>query len=99
MVEDVEIITDRQPGDTAFRHAVGEAYQYYTVVNVETLAVQKNRNVVRQLYDYSCGSAALTTILHFYLCRNFHASQVMEGLLPFGYTERIDERRGFSLLD
>ncbi len=99
MVKDVAIITDRQPGDTAFRHAVGEAYQYDTVVNVEPLAVQKNRNVVRQQYDYSCGSAALTTILDFYLGRNFQERQVMEGLLHFGETERIVERRGFSLLD
>lgn len=99
MVKDVALITDRKPGDTAIRHAVGESYQYDKVVNVEPLAVQKNRNVVRQQYDYSCGSAALTTVLDFYLGRNFQERQVMEGLLRFGETDRIVERRGFSLLD
>ena len=57
------------------------------------------RNVVRQQFDYSCGSAALTTILNHYLGRNFTERQVMEGLLRFGETEQIVERRGFSLLD
>lgn len=99
MVKEVGIIPDRKPGDTAIRHAVGQPYQYDTVVNVEPLVVQKNRNVVRQQYDYSCGSAALTTVLDFYLGRNFQERQVMEGLLRFGETERIIERRGFSLLD
>lgn len=99
MVKEIAIIADRKPGDTTIRHAVGEAYQYDTVVNVEPLMVQRNRNVVRQQYDYSCGSAALTTVLDFYLGRNFQERQVMEGLLRFGETERIVERRGFSLLD
>ncbi len=99
MVKEIGIITDRKPGDTTIRHAVGESYQYDTVINVEPLVVQKNRNVVRQQYDYSCGSAALTTVLDFYLGRNFQERQVMEGLLRFGETERIIERRGFSLLD
>ena len=56
-------------------------------------------NIVRQAYDYSCGSAALTTLLDFYLGRNFQERQVMEGLLQFGDAEKIAERRGFSLLD
>ena len=96
MVKEIAIISDRKPGDTIIRHAVGESYQYDTAVNVEPLVVQKNRNVVRQQYDYSCGSAALTTLLDFYLGRNFQERQVMEGLLRFGETERIVERRGFS---
>lgn len=99
MVNEVAIVPDRKPGDTVVRVAVQEHYQYDTVVNVEPLVVQKFRNVVRQQYDYSCGSAALTTLLDFYLGRNFQERQVMEGLLRFGETERIVQRRGFSLLD
>lgn len=68
-------------------------------MNVEPLAAQRFKNVVRQAYDYSCGSAALTTLLNHYLGRNFQERQVMEGLLRFGETERIVQRRGFSLLD
>ena len=68
-------------------------------VTVRPVSEFQYRNVVRQQYDYSCGSAALTTILNHYLGRNFTERQVMEGLLRFGETEQIVERRGFSLLD
>ncbi|EAT10837.1 C39 family peptidase [Bermanella marisrubri] len=67
--------------------------------SIEPLSEYRFNNVVRQAYDYSCGSAALTTLLDFYLGRNFQERQVMEGLLQFGDTEKIVERRGFSLLD
>tara|TARA_B100001109_G_scaffold255900_1_gene262840 strand:- start:50313 stop:51248 length:936 start_codon:yes stop_codon:yes gene_type:complete len=99
MVHEFAIVNDRPQGDTVYRVAVNEEYQHDEVVNVEPLVRQKFRNVVRQAYDYSCGSAALTTLLDFYLGRNFQERQVMEGLLRFGETERIVQRRGFSLLD
>lgn len=66
---------------------------------VEPLSEVRYRNIVRQAYDYSCGSAALTTVLQHYLGRNFQERQVMEGLLHYGENERIVERRGFSMLD
>src|SRR5690606_38227586 len=56
-------------------------------------------HVVHQAYDYSCGSAALTTVLNKYLGHSFDERQVMEGLLRFGETQKIVARRGFSLLD
>lgn len=68
-------------------------------VRVEPLVEQKFRNIVRQAYDYSCGSAALTTVLAYYLGRNLTERQVMEGLLHYGESERIVERRAFSMLD
>ena len=60
---------------------------------VEPLVEQKFRNIVRQAYDYSCGSAALTTVLNFYVGRSLTERQVMEGLLHYGESERIVERR------
>lgn len=66
---------------------------------IEPLVEQKFRNIVRQAYDYSCGSAALTTILNFYLGRNLSERQVMEGLLHYGESDRIVSRRAFSMLD
>jgi len=99
MAHELAIVNEREQGDTVVRVAVGEDYQNDMVVNVEPLASKKFKNVVRQAYDYSCGSAALTTLLDFYLGRNFQERQVMEGLLRFGETERIVERRGFSMLD
>ena len=62
-------------------------------------SVVKYHGIVRQAYDYSCGSAALTTLLNGYLGRQFNERQIMEGLLRFGETDKIVERRGFSLLD
>lgn len=59
----------------------------------------KYHNVVHQAFDYSCGSAALTTVLNEYLGRQFKERQIMEGLLRFGETDKIIQRRGFSLLD
>jgi predicted double-glycine peptidase len=66
---------------------------------IEPLTELRFNNVIRQAYDYSCGSAALTTLLDYYLGRNFQERQVMEGLLQFGDAEKIAARRGFSLLD
>ena len=59
------------------------------------------RGIVRQAYDYSCGSAALTTLLNGYVNVgvNLTEQQVMDGLLKFGETDKIVERRSFSLLD
>jgi uncharacterized protein len=68
-------------------------------VVIEPLSQQQFRNVIRQAYDYSCGSAALTTLLDYFLGRNLEERQVMEGLLHFGEADKIVERRGFSLLD
>lgn len=99
IVNELAIVPDRKDGDLVYRVASQDVNQRDEVVNVEPLSVQKFNNVVRQAYDYSCGSAALTTVLDFYLGRNFQERQVMEGLLRFGETERIVQRRGFSLLD
>ncbi|MFE8071573.1 C39 family peptidase [Marinobacteraceae bacterium S3BR75-40.1] len=68
-------------------------------VKVEPLIEQRYRNIVRQAYDYSCGAAALTTVFRYYLGRDLNERQVMEGLLHYGESERIVERRAFSMLD
>ncbi len=57
------------------------------------------RGIVRQAYDYSCGSAALTTLLNGYVGTQLTEQQTMNGLLRFGEYQRIIERRSFSLLD
>ncbi|MCC2637310.1 MAG: peptidase [Moraxellaceae bacterium] len=68
-------------------------------VVVRPLVEQQFRNIAHQAYDYSCGSAALTTVLNGYLSRRFEEKQIMEGLLKYGEYEKIVQRRGFSLLD
>ena len=56
-------------------------------------------NIVHQTYDYSCGSAALATLLNYYLGEDFEERQVIQGLLKHGDSEKIAQRRAFSLLD
>ncbi|GLK90104.1 C39 family peptidase [Pseudomonas turukhanskensis] len=68
-------------------------------VTLEPMSQLQFRNVIRQAYDYSCGSAALTTMLDYFLGRDLQERQVMEGLLRYGEADKIVERRGFSLLD
>lgn len=68
-------------------------------VQVRPLVEQQFRNIAHQAYDYSCGSAALTTVLNGYLGRRFEERQIMEGLLKYGEYDKIVQRRGFSLLD
>ena len=63
-------------------------YQYY-----------KYKHIVHQAFDYSCGSAALTTVLQYHLGLAVTEQQAMEGMLAHGEREKIIERRGFSLLD
>ncbi len=59
----------------------------------------KYRHIVHQAFDYSCGSAALTTILEFHLGLAVTEKDAMEGMLEHGEKEKIIARRGFSLLD
>jgi len=59
----------------------------------------KFKHIVRQAYDYSCGSAALVTVLNFHLGLPISEQAAMEGMLEKGEKEKIIARRGFSLLD
>jgi len=68
-------------------------------VDIEPHSKLKFRNVVRQSYDYSCGSAALVTLLNYHLGLDVNEQNAMEGMLERGEKEKIVERRGFSLLD
>ena len=68
-------------------------------VKIKPAIEDQFRGIVRQAYDYSCGSAALTTLLNGYVGTQITEQQTMNGLLKFGETEKIIERRSFSVLD
>jgi predicted double-glycine peptidase len=57
------------------------------------------KDVVKQEFDYSCGSAALATLLNYYLGEKLTEQQVIQGLLQHGEADKIQQRRAFSLLD
>jgi predicted double-glycine peptidase len=65
---------------------------------VESMQERRYRNVVRQHTDYSCGAAALATILrHAYHLQTDEAT-VIEGMMGVSDPALVAER-GFSLLD
>jgi len=67
--------------------------------SLKTLTEIKDKNIVKQEYDYSCGSAALATLLDHYLGESLSEQQVIQGMMQYGDTVTIQERRAFSLLD
>ncbi|MBV1774799.1 C39 family peptidase [Burkholderiaceae bacterium DAT-1] len=68
-------------------------------VSIKPASELKFKNIVHQAFDYSCGSAALTTILKFHLGVEVSEQGAMEGMMDKGEKEKIIARRGFSLLD
>ncbi|WPC31549.1 putative pilus system C39 family peptidase FilB [Acinetobacter towneri] len=68
-------------------------------VQIKPALEDQFRGIVRQAYDYSCGSAALTTLMNGYVGTQLNEQQTMSGLLRYGEYDRIIERRSFSLLD
>jgi predicted double-glycine peptidase len=68
-------------------------------VRMEPFSEMKFRNIIRQAYDYSCGSAALVTLLNNDLGITVTEQDAMDGMITHGEKEKIMERRGFSLLD
>ena len=70
--------------------------QFY---DVKPLNDFKDKNIVKQEFDYSCGSAALATLLNYYLGEKMSEQQVIQGMMEYGDSKLIQERRAFSLLD
>ncbi len=66
---------------------------------VKPLHEKRFEKVVKQHYDYSCGSAAVATITNYYLGMNLDEATVIDMLFKVGNPEKIMERKGFSLLD
>jgi len=56
-------------------------------------------HIVKQQFDYSCGSAALATLLNYYLGENLTEKQIISGLVEYGDKKQIEKLRAFSLLD
>lgn len=56
------------------------------------------KTVVRQQYDYSCGSASLATLLRYHYGRRVNEAEVFKAMWEVGDQAQI-QRVGFSLLD
>jgi len=66
---------------------------------IKPLSDFQSDRLVKQAYDYSCGSSALATLLRFHFGENLTEKQVIQGMLHYGDIEKIQRRRAFSLLD
>lgn len=66
--------------------------------SVVSLRERKFLNLVAQQVDYSCGAAAVATILQYSYGIRVDEQAVIEGMLAVS-DEAIVQRRGFSLLD
>lgn len=67
-------------------------------VPVVSYKEQKFQRVLKQQYDFSCGSAALASLLTFHYDDAVSEQQVFQEMFNSGDQERI-RRQGFSLLD
>ncbi len=65
---------------------------------VESMQERRFRNLVRQHTDYSCGAAALATVLRYAYHLEADESTVIEGMMGVSDPALV-RQRGFSLLD
>ncbi|SCY10239.1 C39 family peptidase [Desulfoluna spongiiphila] len=79
--------------------AVGNEHQFRVRQEVSPLSESLFENIVKQEHDYSCGSAALGTLLNYCLGENLSETQIINGLMKFGDMEQIKRLRAFSLWD
>ncbi|MEA5666494.1 peptidase [Stenotrophomonas sp. ATCM1_4] len=83
-------------GDVAFSSVLPNGAMY--TGQVESMRERRFRNLVRQHTDYSCGAAALATILKHAYHLNTDEATVIEGMMGVADPELV-RQRGFSLLD
>lgn len=81
-------------GRVGIHSAAGGQFQ----VAVTSLKEARFKTVLRQRYDFSCGSAALASLLSFHYDRPTTEEDVFAAMYQLGDKERI-HRAGFSLLD
>jgi uncharacterized protein len=67
-------------------------------LQVKSLVESRFRNVVRQRYDYSCGSAAIATLLTHHYDYPIDEMDVLQAMFENGDQEKI-RKEGFSMLD
>ncbi|GAB4352315.1 MAG: hypothetical protein Kow00114_00920 [Kiloniellaceae bacterium] len=80
--------------DARFVSAGGMAFN----VKVKSFKERKWHSVVRQQRDYSCGSAAVATLLSYHYDRPTEEAEVFDAMFAVGDREKI-MAQGFSLLD
>ncbi|MBQ0745223.1 MAG: C39 family peptidase [Marinobacter sp.] len=67
-------------------------------VAVESFQARKFSSVFRQQYDFSCGSAAIASLLTFHYQFEVSEADVFSGMFAVADPEKV-QREGFSMLD
>lgn len=67
-------------------------------VPVTSIFEKRFRTTIKQQYDFSCGSAALATLLNYHFEHPTSEQEVFQAMFEVGDKEKI-RREGFSLLD
>ena len=67
-------------------------------IKVTSFKEQQFKTVIPQKYDFSCGSAALATLLKYHYGYPITEQQVLDSMYRVGDQEKI-KKQGFSLLD
>ena len=83
-------------GDVSFAGVLPNGAQYYTPIT--SMQDLRFAHIVRQHTDYSCGAAALATILRYGYHLDVDETVVIDGMLGQADPTLVRER-GFSLLD
>lgn len=70
-------------------------------VPLQSLKSLRDKNVVKQAYDYSCGAASLATLLSYGVGDKVTEKEIMSQLLDSlpKEEEKLKKKEGFSLLD
>ncbi|SEA95629.1 C39 family peptidase [Paraburkholderia sartisoli] len=78
--------------------AIADPSGGYYAMHVTSLKEARFKRTIRQQYDFSCGSAALATLLTYQYDYPVNEQQVFAEMFQHGDQEKI-RREGFSLLD
>lgn len=90
----VAIIGNVQAGALSMQAPDGAPYR----ITVTSLKEVRYKAIMRQQYDFSCGSAALATLLTYHYGYPISEQTVFEEMYRYGDQRKI-RREGFSLLD
>ncbi len=83
-----------QAGEVGFTSAAGGVFN----VPITSLKEARFKRVIKQEFDFSCGSAALATLLSYHYDTPINETAVFTDMYNIGDQERI-KKYGFSLLD
>jgi uncharacterized protein len=92
------VVATMSPNTRAATMALNDnAGQTYTL-HITTIKEEKFRDTIRQKYDFSCGSAAVATLLTYQYDYPVNEQVVFEQMYAHGDRKKIN-KEGFSLLD